>query len=204
VRIARPGCTVTGRHASLGSYAVVGMGPHLVAPEHTAAAGPARSRPSRATADAPPRVITPRSALAMQRLAGNRAVTDIVIQRDCTDVTRTLTYIYALVNDEGAVFYIGKTYQEPDTRKKQHDSSHPGRGLLHMKTIKKGDWTQFETQTWEQRYINEYASGGYTLDNAIYAITDKKFKDCVATNAASHPNYCKELEGKWSTWPDHV
>lgn len=70
-----------------------------------------------------------------------------------------------------------------------------------MKEIKKGNWTQFETQTWEQYYINYYADGGF-LDNTIYAITEKKFLDCLANHENDHPRYCKQLKG--TKWPDHV
>ncbi len=145
-----------------------------------------------------------------QRVAGNLAVSRlvhgtgnaVVVQRDCNNLARTMTYIYALVDPATkGVHYIGKTYQEPDERKKQHDVSHPERGLLDIRVVEKGDWTQFETQTWEQYYINQYASGQYSLDNKVYAITEKKFGDCVTANAANHPKYCSKLAG--TTWPAH-
>ena len=141
-----------------------------------------------------------------QRVVGNLAVSRlvhgignaVVVQRDCNNLTRTMTRIYALINDKKEVFYIGKTYQELEERKKQHDKD-PVRAGLEIKLIQEGNWTQFETQTWEQYYINLYASGNYSLDNKVYAITKKKFDECVAANAVNHPNYCRKLAN--TTWP---
>jgi hypothetical protein len=163
-----------------------------------------------------------RRLLALQRLAGNAAVAArVVAQRAKTkkakkvkkaggvkkskfdDLTTRPSEIYALCKIKKGkkyVYYVGQTVQGAAKRHKQHAAKNTKRANMVTVVLKRGNWTPLETATWEQRYINEYASGGATLDNHIYAITPAKYK---MFRALGRKDMCPQLK-TYSQWPAHV
>ena len=101
------------------------------------------------------------------------------------DQTKYYTYIYLLKDSEGYIRYVGKTYQKPATRKGQHDASHAERQDYVQEIADEGNWTVFETATFEQWYINR-CGGTAVLDNKINGITEKKYHQYKHL----HKNYC--------------
>lgn len=159
-----------------------------------------------------------RRLLALQRLAGNAAVASLIVQRGkgvhspkkskirtskFDDLTTRSAEIYALVKivkGRKHVYYVGQTVQGSAKRHKQHAAKHPKRGKRMCVVLKKGTWTPLQTATWEQRFINEYASGGGFLDNLVQAIAKKKYE---AYLKLGRKDICPELK-KHSSWPDRV
>ena len=138
---------------------------------------------------------------SQEKVSLNHLASKKVIQCAFSDaVTRNDEQIYALIDpNTEEVYYIGRTRQNADDRKKQHDKKHPTtRAALTIKVIEKGKWTDFETATHEQYWINYYASGPYSLDNVVYSITENKFNDYVNQGRT---DYDKRLVG--TTWPQH-
>lgn len=68
--------------------------------------------------------------------------------------------------------YVGKTTQSLDERLKGHQANYPGKKI---QLIAEGDWTPFETATYEQKWISR-GGGVPILDNSINALDHEKWK----------------------------